>query len=88
MYWYTIGRPISISILYTIPDSELEYFVLSQNLSFGIIYHLRACTGIFWAKLGLKTSLKAVTPDVWSDTARHCSEQAQNWAPQQLYYVA
>ena len=42
-----IGHPISISILYTIPDSKLGYYVLSQNLSFGIIYHLRACTGIF-----------------------------------------
>jgi len=45
-YWYTVGHPISAGILCNIPNSELVYYTLSQNLSWNILYYPRAyCDG-------------------------------------------
>jgi hypothetical protein len=50
--WYIMYHPkFQVRISCTIPHYELGCHVLSQIPSWGILYHPRARTGIFWAKI-------------------------------------
>ena len=65
-YWCIMYHPkFRAGISCTIPDSELGYHIPSQISGWGIVYHPRACTGIFWVQFEAVARIGAVAR-IWA----------------------